>query len=61
MGEYKVEYVTLSGGTSVPAYLLECPKCKTVDLNIEIDTSTEPWKAWCGKGHEFTIDARPQA
>jgi hypothetical protein len=61
VGRYKVEYVTLSGGRSIPAHLLECPECKIVDLGVELDTSKEPFTAWCSKGHEFTVDARPNA
>jgi transcription elongation factor Elf1 len=49
MADYKVEYVTLSGGKNVPAEKLLCPKCKTLDLGTAIDTSVEPAVAVCPK------------
>lgn len=61
MAKYRVEYVTLSSGRCVPAHLFTCPECEALDLGVDVDTSTQPWKAVCSEGHEFTIDARPQA
>ena len=58
VGKYKVEYVTLSGGRSVPAHLLVCPECNKLDLKTDIDTSENPFTARCSQGHEFKIDAR---
>lgn len=55
MSEYQVEWVTLSGGKSVPAEKLVCPVCEALDIHTDIDTSTEPAKAICSRGHEWTF------
>lgn len=57
MAKYEVEYVTLSGGKSVPASLLICPTCNALDLKTDIDTSEHPWKCQCSKGHKFEVNA----
>jgi hypothetical protein len=57
MARYKVESVTLSGGRIIPAQLLICPTCNALDLKTDIDTSHNPWKCRCTKGHEFEVNA----
>jgi len=61
MTQYKVEYLTLSGGKVIAAYKLVCPDCHKLDLESEIDTETTPWTAWCRQGHEFRVDPTPDA
>lgn len=61
MTDYRIEWVTLSGGKSVAAEKLVCPMCRRLDLETEVDTTTDPWKAICSKGHEFSISAKPDA
>lgn len=61
MAEYEIEYVTLSGGAHVSADKLVCPRCRTLDLGTDIDTSSEPFKATCPKGHEWTFSAKADA
>jgi hypothetical protein len=59
MAEYEVQYVTLSGGRVIPAHKLVCPVCKTMDMNVDIQTDGMPWVATCGQGHKW--DVNPEA
>lgn len=56
--KYEVQYLTLSGGMTIPAVKAVCPVCKKLVLPTTFDTSTEPWTAHCGRGHSFEIDLR---
>ena len=57
MAKYEIQTVTLSGGKEVPATLLICPRCQTLDLGVQVDTSEHPWHCICPKGHEFYVNA----
>lgn len=61
MAEYKVEYVTLSGGKSVPAEKIVCPVCNKLDMGTRFNTSTEPIQAECSRGHEWTFTSEADA
>jgi len=61
MSEYRVDYVTLSGGKSVPAEKIVCPVCNVLDMGTSFDTSEEPARAECSKGHEWTFTTEADA
>jgi hypothetical protein len=61
MSDYRVEWVNLSGGKSVPAEKVICPECKVLDMNTGFDTSIEPAHAWCSQGHEWTFSTKADA
>lgn len=55
MSDYIIDYVMLSGGASVPALKLVCPKCKTLVMGTTVDTESKPWEGHCPKGHSWEI------
>lgn len=61
MSEYRVDYVTLSGGESVLAEKIVCPVCGVLDMGTAFDTSREPATAMCSKGHEWTFTTKADA
>jgi hypothetical protein len=61
MSDYRVEYVTLSGGKLVPAEKLICPVCKVLDMDGRFNTSVDPAEAECSKGHEWTFTTKADA
>lgn len=61
MADYKVEYVTLSGGKSVPAEKIGCPQCGILDIKTRFNTSVEPAQAECSQGHEWTFTTEADA
>jgi hypothetical protein len=60
MAEYKVEWVEIKG-KSIPAERVVCPQCNVLDLNTDFDTTEEPWKATCSKGHEWAVKTVAEA
>lgn len=61
MAEHEVQYIMLSGGKSIPAERAICPECKTLNLHTAFDTSTEPLRAICPKGHSWPIKTEADA
>ena len=56
MKEREIQYITV-GGKQLLASAAICPICKTLDLNTDFDTSTQPWKARCPMEHEWEVNA----
>lgn len=61
MSEYKVEYVQLSAGKSVPTERIICPVCRVLDMDTDFDTSEEPARAECSQGHKWTFKTEADA
>jgi hypothetical protein len=62
MGEVEIQWITLTGGQTIPAYKLVCPQCKALVLGgTTVNTSVEPWRADCGNGHQWDVVSKEDA
>jgi hypothetical protein len=52
----EIQYVTLTGGESLPAYKMVCPECKALVLGTTVNTESTPWRGYCPEGHNWRID-----
>lgn len=60
MADKQVEWIEIAG-KSIPAEKCICPRCKTLDMETDFDTSSEPWIATCPNDHEWEIKSTPDA
>jgi hypothetical protein len=57
----EIQYVTLSGGESIPAYKMICPECNTLVLGSTVNTESIPWRGYCPDGHRWRINNEADA
>jgi hypothetical protein len=60
MSKREITFVTIAG-VNIPAALVVCPECKTLDLNTDFNTSLRPWVAMCSSGHQWFIEYKANA
>lgn len=54
MKSKEINFVTVNGRNLVAAYCV-CPICHALHLNMTFDTTGNPWKGTCPKGHTWDI------
>jgi hypothetical protein len=60
MAEREITFVTIAG-IDIPALMMVCPVCQTLDLNTDVVRTFYPWVAICSQGHTWQVPYRGDA